>query len=469
MKKVKILILSLSLILVFSFSFMIVSVIASENVEGSKGLTYHLSDDKTYYIVSDYNYGLSEPNLVIPEEYKGLPVKEIANDGFAEKKWLKSVSIPKTIEKIGHGAFSQTGLETVYFNAVNCKDFDSRNWVFYPDSTGVAKINVIIGKDVEKIPSRLFYPLDTIPSLNPNVISISFEQGCKVSEIGDYAFYNLSNVDTIELPSSIKKVGKYAFYGNEFETITLNEGLEEIKEHAFDNSKKVKNIVLPNSIKTVGKAAFRNALLLEGVSSSSTTYKTVADDTFKYCVNLKDINLPNVTTIKESAFEACTAISSFDMPNIENIGDNAFKDCTNITKIILDTNLKSLGKYAFSGCTNVNEIILKSDKLNDLEPANGTFFNCGSNTNGIKVIIEGEVTKVAKRLFLSSSNSDNLPCIKQIIINSQKLTLIDDYAFAYINAEVTYVGTKTMWNNVEVKIGNNCFSQVMCVKSLEVE
>lgn len=469
MKKIKVLILTLCLILLSTFTVLVVNGLTSNKVEGSKGLTYHLSDDGTFYIVSDYNFGLSDPNLVIPEEYNGLPVKEIANEAFAEKKWLRSVYIPKSIVKIGHGAFSQTCLETVYFNAENCQDFDSRNWVFYPDDTGKANINVVIGKDVKRIPSRLFYPLDTIPSLNPNVVSITFEEGSIVSSIGDYAFYNLSNVDSLEIPSSVKKIGKYAFYGNGFETIKFNEGLEEINEHAFDTSKNVKNITLPNSIKSVGKAAFRNALLLESISSKSTNYTTLEVDTFKYCTNLVNVDLDNITNIKESAFEACKSLESFDMPNVKVLGDYAFSGCTGLTKIVLDEKLLSIGTGTFENCTKVNEIIYKASNLNDLKPANLAFYNCGSETEGIKVTVTGDVTKVAKRLFLSTSNTGNLAKINEIIIDCKTLTLIDDYAFGYIDATVTYVGTKTMWSNVKVNIGNNCFETVMCVKTLEVE
>lgn len=469
MRKSKIFLVAVSLILVLSATLLVINAMTKDTLTPSKGLTYHLSADGTYYIVSNYNNRLDSPDVVIPEEYNGLPVKEIANDAFAERAWITSVYIPKTIVKIGHGAFSQTGLQKVYFNAENCQDFDSRNWVFYPNKAGKMNISVTIGKDVKRIPNRLFYPLDTIPTLNPNVTSITFEEGCIVDEIGDYAFYNISNISNIVFPKSLKKIGKYAFYGNNFTNITFNSGLEEIAEHAFDNSKSVKSISLPDSIVKVGKAAFRNCLLLESLRATSINYKTMESDTFKYCVNLKDVNIPNITNIKESAFEGCTSLTEYNLPNIKNVGESAFRNCTGINKITLDTNLESIGNNSFEGCVNVSQIILRSNKLVDLEAANGAFYNCGSNTNGIKVMIEGEVTSIPKRLFLSSSNGTYLPKIREIIINTQSLKLVDDYAFGYIDASVIYVGTKTMWSGVTVNIGNNSFKQVNCVKELAGE
>ena len=468
MKKAKIFIISLTVILIVALSIVFVNSFSALSTTGSEGLTYHLSDDGTYYIVSNYNNGLKDIDLVIPEQYKGLPVKEIAVEGFAERKWIKSVSIPKTIVKIGHGAFSQTGITKVYYNAAEIADFDSRNWVFYPNTTSKTEIEVTIGKDVKRIPGRLFYPLSTIPTLNPTITKITFEEGAIVSEIGDYAFYNIDDTATISFPSSLKTIGDYAFYGNNFTTINFNEGLEEIGPHAFDNSKQVAELKLPNSIENVCDGAFRNCLKLEKVTSNAPKYKVVSKDTFKYCTQLQDVNISNIEEIGESAFEGCTSLATYDFPTVKKLGESAFKDCYGLTKIVLDINLESIGNKAFYECRNVSDIIVKCNKLTDLNVSNNVFYDCGSSTNGIKVSVEEGVVVVPKRLFLSTSNITKLPNISQIVINSSKLATIDDYAFGYLDAQVTYVGTKTMWSNVKVNIGNTCFAKVNCVKDLEV-
>ena len=466
MKKVKIIIISLTIILTVVLSVIFVNSFSASSEEGSAGLTYHLSDDGTYYIVSNYNNKLTDVNVVIPEMHLGLPVKEIANEGFAERKWIKSVSIPKTIVKIGHGAFSQTGITKVYYNAEEVLDFDTRNWVFYPNTTSKTEIEVIIGKDVKKIPKRLFYPLGTIPTLNPTITKITFEEGSKLTEIGDYAFYNIDDTASINFPSSLKTIGEYAFYGNNFTTIAFNDGLEEVKAHAFDNSKQISELTLPNSIKNVGDAAFRNCLKLAKVNCSSTDYKVISNNTFKYCTQLTDVNISNFEEIGESAFEGCTSLKAYDFPKVKKIGERAFKDCSGLTKIVLDTNLESIGDKAFYECGNVTNIIVRSNKLTDLNANNNVFYNCGSSTEGIKVSVEEGMVVIPKRLFLSTSDSTMLPNISKIVINSTTLTTIDDYAFGYIDAQVTYVGTKTMWSNVKVNVGNNCFAKVTCVKEV---
>ena len=468
MKKIKILIVSLTVALAITLSVVFVNSFSALSNVGSEGLTYHLSDDGTYYIVSNYNNGLKDVDLVIPEAHNGLPVKEIAVEGFAERKWIKSVSIPKTIVKIGHGAFSQTGITKVYYNAEEVQDFDTRNWVFYPNTTSKTEIEVTIGKDVKKIPNRLFYPLSTIPTLNPTVTKITFEEGTKVSEIGDYAFYNIDDAVTIEFPSSLKTIGEYAFYGNNFTTIKFNNGLTEIKAHAFDNSKQVTELTLPSSINKVGNGAFRNCLKLTKFTSIASNYTVINRDTFKYCTELKEVSINNAVEIGESAFEGCASLTSYEFTNVKKIGERAFKDCSGLTEIVLNASLESIGDKAFYECVNVSDIIIKSSKLADLNANNNAFYNCGFNTTGVKVTVENGVVSLPKRLFLATSDITKLTNIKEIVINSSTLTTIDDYAFGYIDAQVTYVGTKTMWSNVKVNIGNNCFAKVNCVKSLEV-
>ena len=134
-------------------------------------LTFTLSDDGKYYIVSDKEYKLNTPELVIPSEYNNLPVQEIADEAFAYKTWLTSVAIPSSIKKIGAGAFNSSGIKTVYYDAVEIEELNGRNWVFFKGDAAQS-IDIYFGKDVKKIPSRLFYPNATNHNQKCNVNNI---------------------------------------------------------------------------------------------------------------------------------------------------------------------------------------------------------------------------------------------------------------------------------------------------------
>lgn len=57
--------------------------------------------------------------------------------------------------------------------------------------------------------------------------------GLMVNEIGEKAFYN-KGIKTINVPGTVKKIGKMAFKSNYSTKLTLGEGIEVIEENAFD-------------------------------------------------------------------------------------------------------------------------------------------------------------------------------------------------------------------------------------------
>ncbi len=56
----------------------------------------------------------------------------------------------------------------------------------------------------------------------------------KVTWIGDYAFYNLPNLKTVEIASSVKAIGNYAFSGSGLETFTIPDTVASLGSHMFD-------------------------------------------------------------------------------------------------------------------------------------------------------------------------------------------------------------------------------------------
>ena len=119
-----------------------------------------------------------------------------------------------------------------------------KNFEFVENSDGTLKINKYLGKDT-------------------NVTIPSEYKGKKVTTIGEYAFcYSFydelygKNIETINLPNSIKTIEKYAFWANHsIKKINLNEGLEKIGDSAFEKTK-ITSITIPSSVKEIGNNAF---------------------------------------------------------------------------------------------------------------------------------------------------------------------------------------------------------------------
>ena len=93
-------------------------------------------------------------NTTIPNS-----VTSIGKRAFRGCSGFTSVTIPDSVTSIGGSAFRDcSGLETIFYNAENCADVTDNDSVF---SYGT---NIIIGKDVKKVPNYLFYGLDNAPT-----------------------------------------------------------------------------------------------------------------------------------------------------------------------------------------------------------------------------------------------------------------------------------------------------------------
>lgn len=86
-----------------------------------------------------------------------------------------------------------------------------------------------------------------------------------VEEIYDKAFWVVTGIGngdhglplhTIELPKSLKRIGKEAFRASSLRKIELPNGITNIEEGTFLNCQMLKSVALPNSLKAIGDSAF---------------------------------------------------------------------------------------------------------------------------------------------------------------------------------------------------------------------
>lgn len=209
-------------------------------------------------------------SLTIPEG-----IAEIADGTFSSLyqssgMFTGKLTLPSTLKTIGASAFSYTdfsgellipdGVTSIGANAFKeCDGFGGLlslpdsvktvgEWAFYlcKGFTGLK-----LSASLTKIEERSFahmYGLQT---------EVVIPEG--VTEIGESAF-SCSHMPSICFPSTLKKIGKEAFY-NCFRyldncTITFSDGLEVIEDEAFDSCYFKNAVVLPASIKSIGKKVF---------------------------------------------------------------------------------------------------------------------------------------------------------------------------------------------------------------------
>lgn len=245
---------------------------------------------------------------------------------------------------------------------------------------------------------------------------------------------------------------------------------------SFHEMHELKKVILPSSVKTISEEAFRN------------------------CTNLKTINLENVEYIGDSAFANCTSLepdntSYFSYPrlsNIKSIGGQAFYNCQKLKTFDLGSELESIGEWAFASsgvisieipesvatmgdrvfgdCERLQSVGIKSPYLTELP--SGTFANCtslisvafvdgletiGDNAfcgSGIEwITLPDTVRTIKKRAFYCCNN------LSRIMI-SESMTVIENDAF-WECPSLLYVywrhSESERGNDVRIRDGNDDF------------
>jgi len=290
MKKILTLI---GLMIIVACSVMIVS--SCENTDWGEGdgdpslLEFELSEDGTYYSVAGIGDYVGT-HLVIPEEYKGLPVKEIRRGVFSasfltigdenkielDAPWLKAITITNNITKIGYGSFSGSNIEQINIgsgiSAIDRRAFTGTNNlkqinVSKKNQSYMTKKGVLYSKDGKKL---IKYPEQKKDS--------SFRTPYKVIDIEEYAFVGAVNLKKVKIGNNVISIGEFAFFTTSIEEVKISDsvetvglgafeqckqlskvklgsGLTEIAQEAFASCHKLKEIVIPKNIKTIRAAA----------------------------------------------------------------------------------------------------------------------------------------------------------------------------------------------------------------------
>lgn len=168
---------------------------------------------------------------------------------------------------------------------------------------------------------------------NQKVVIPSTINGKKVVEIEYFADEDDEIVKTVEIPSSVKIIGKDAFACmNALTTVTFSEGLVEIDEGAFGACINLCNINFPNTLKIIDKEAFAGTKLENIILPDS--LEVLGYSSFALCDNLKSIDFgKGLLCIPETVCYSCEKLEFADLGNAETIMNDAFSGCTHLKKV----------------------------------------------------------------------------------------------------------------------------------------
>ena len=165
---------------------------------------------------------------------------------------------------------------------------------------------------------------------------------------------NVDNYTILRFPSRCTKVA------NEW-NIYNNDAVDEAARIQRSNTSNILKVELPDTVKELGKAAFGvgdyaafDFSSLERVELSKNISK-IENYTFVNCKNLKYVKMPDsITEIGESAFSGCENLNIQIPDNITEIGSYAFYGCKALESITIPDGVKKIGERSFSGCTNTH-------------------------------------------------------------------------------------------------------------------
>lgn len=215
-----------------------------------------------------------------------------------------------------------------------------------------------------------------------------------ITKIDDLAFGNCENLSNIFIPASVTYIGNRVFSGCSLQKINIdpsNPAYCEIDGVLFNKSKS--SIIsypggrrgafsIPNTVTKIESGAFENCKYLSSIDIPN-TITSIGEYAFDYCIGLSSVTIPNsVRTIGDCAFCSCENITSLILPNsIEKISASLLRHCSSLTDIVIPNSVKIIEDGAFGYCTSLTDITIPTSVSQIKEAA---FIEC-CNLNHINI------------------------------------------------------------------------------------
>lgn len=439
-------------------------------------------------------------NITIPED-----VTTIGKDAFSDCTSLENITIPSSVTTIADSAFSFCYFDEIVFGSnltnigtgafyypVDDADLDnpeaylattitggngvvySYDWASDNRSVEFADVEytdfVITAENRAKVGYTVGTGMDELDLVIPKTF-YDEEDGkwYKVVGIGDRAFEECWNLNSVFIPHSVTSIGAYAFAYDGLSSVTISEGVITIGEGAFDGVGGLTTITIPNSVTTIGAGAF-------GWCSDLTEITFGSGITFigsnAFYESEESVDTPVATTIHGGN----SVVWSYDWN-----GDNRsveFEDMPEFTNLYLSyPNTYKIG-YTQDETTHLSIPAFFYDEEDgkwykvvgfetDWDDDTGDLRGAFCYTSNLRsVVIPGSVESVGMVSFFSCHDLESVTIgngVTSIDVDAfylcqnltkvylpATITSLDDRAFEYCDTltDIYFAGTESQWNDI---------------------
>jgi hypothetical protein len=290
--------------------------VIGQNALNNKGISV-LSLPSTLQLVEDSAFANNEIyGLNIPAS-----VLEVRSKAFMNNK-IAYLNLPSTLKVVGDFAFSQNKLSQINYDdqetQVDITAFttDTSYLRYYTHGDSLDVFYQIVNNEI-----HIWGDDGECDGNSSNWIKAEVSGKPVVAIHRVNLTGHLCDDLELNIPSTVRYIGKSAFSGVHLTSIFFGQSVETIDDYAFSGTE-LKHVTIPNAVKHIGeKAFFQNGLL-----SLHLGY--------------------GIQTIGNSAFED-NKLASLTIPNgVKHIGNSAFQN-NQITSLTFPSGVQTIGDYAF--------------------------------------------------------------------------------------------------------------------------